>query len=132
VRYRERARYLPLWNLQVPGDVSRLLRREATLNHRRRTLRFTAGRWRRARARGEEHARLNAQILELQNQLAAAHAMSVRAKSLAEMTRTGYVYIISTDCHKLHITADSRRETHPFDHDQDPDAGSRPSRRRKR
>jgi DNA replication protein DnaC len=35
-------------------------------------------------------------------------------------------------CHKLHITADSWRETHPFDHDQDPDAGSRPSRRKKR
>jgi Domain of unknown function (DUF4041)/T5orf172 domain len=48
-----------------------------------------------SRARGEEHTRLNAQILELQNQLAAAHAMSVRAKSLAEMTRAGYVYIIS-------------------------------------
>lgn len=48
-----------------------------------------------SRARGEEHARLNAKILELQNQLAAAHAMSARAKSLAEMTRAGHVYIIS-------------------------------------
>lgn len=48
-----------------------------------------------SRARGDEHARLNAQILELQNQLAAAHAMSVRARSLAEMTRAGCVYIIS-------------------------------------
>src|SRR5262249_16832549 len=48
-----------------------------------------------SRARGEEHARLNVKILELQNQLAAAHAMSVRAKSLAEMTRAGHVYIIS-------------------------------------
>jgi len=35
-------------------------------------------------------------------------------------------------CHKLHITADSWRETHPFDHDRDPDSGSRPSRRKKR
>ena len=48
-----------------------------------------------SRARGEEHARLNTKILELQNQLAAAHAMSARAKSLAEMTRAGHVYIIS-------------------------------------
>lgn len=48
-----------------------------------------------SRARGEEHARLNAKILELQNQLATAHVMSVRAKSLAEMTRAGHVYIIS-------------------------------------
>jgi len=35
-------------------------------------------------------------------------------------------------CHKLHINADSWRETHPFDHDQDSDAGPRPSRRKKR
>jgi uncharacterized C2H2 Zn-finger protein len=48
-----------------------------------------------SRARGEEHARLNSKILELQNQLATAHAMSARAKSLAEMTRAGHVYIIS-------------------------------------
>jgi hypothetical protein len=48
-----------------------------------------------SRAKGEEHTRLNAQIVELQTQLAAAHAKSARAKSLAEMTRAGYVYIIS-------------------------------------
>lgn len=35
-------------------------------------------------------------------------------------------------CDKLHITADSWREPHPFDHDRGPDAGSRPPRRKKR
>lgn len=48
-----------------------------------------------SRARGEEHGRLNEKILELQNQLADARARSVRAKSLAEMTKAGHVYIIS-------------------------------------
>jgi uncharacterized C2H2 Zn-finger protein len=48
-----------------------------------------------SRSRGEEQVRLNEKILELQTQLAAAHAMSVRARSLAEMTRAGHVYIIS-------------------------------------
>jgi multidrug efflux pump subunit AcrA (membrane-fusion protein) len=48
-----------------------------------------------SKARGEEHGRLNEKILELQNQLADARARSVRAKSLAEMTRAGYVYVIS-------------------------------------
>lgn len=48
-----------------------------------------------SRARGEEHARLNDKIVELQGQLADARARSVRAKSLAEMTKAGYVYIIS-------------------------------------
>ncbi|HEX8114589.1 MAG TPA: DUF4041 domain-containing protein [Kofleriaceae bacterium] len=48
-----------------------------------------------SRARGEEHARLNDKILELQGQLAEARAKSVRARSLAEMTKAGYVYIIS-------------------------------------
>jgi multidrug efflux pump subunit AcrA (membrane-fusion protein) len=48
-----------------------------------------------SRARGEEHVRLNAKLLELQGQLAEARAKSVRAKSLAEMTKAGYVYIIS-------------------------------------
>jgi hypothetical protein len=48
-----------------------------------------------SRARGEEHARLSDKILELQGQLAEARARSVRARSLAEMTKAGYVYIIS-------------------------------------
>jgi len=48
-----------------------------------------------SRARGEEHARLNAKILELQGQLTEARAKSARAKSLAEMTKAGHVYIIS-------------------------------------
>lgn len=48
-----------------------------------------------SKARGEEHARLNDAILELQGQLAEARAKSVRARSLAEMTKAGYVYIIS-------------------------------------
>lgn len=48
-----------------------------------------------ARAKGEEHARLNAKLLELEQKLAEAHAKSVRAKSMAELTRVGYVYVIS-------------------------------------
>ncbi|HEX3758842.1 MAG TPA: DUF4041 domain-containing protein, partial [Kofleriaceae bacterium] len=48
-----------------------------------------------ARARGEEHARLSERILELEGQLTEARAKSVRAKSLAEMTKIGWVYIIS-------------------------------------
>lgn len=48
-----------------------------------------------AKARGEEHERLSEKILKLQGELAEARAKSVRAKSLAEMTKAGYVYIIS-------------------------------------
>lgn len=48
-----------------------------------------------SKARGEEHQRLSEKMLELQAQLAAAQAKSFRAKSLAEMTKCGYVYIIS-------------------------------------
>jgi uncharacterized protein DUF4041/Meiotically Up-regulated Gene 113 (MUG113) protein len=48
-----------------------------------------------SRARGEEHRRLNEAVVELQGQLAEARARSVRARSLAEMTRAGYVYVIS-------------------------------------
>ncbi|HEX4451552.1 MAG TPA: DUF4041 domain-containing protein [Kofleriaceae bacterium] len=47
------------------------------------------------KARGEEHARLTDKMLLLQQELAEAQAKSTRAKSLAEMTRRGYVYIIS-------------------------------------
>lgn len=35
-------------------------------------------------------------------------------------------------CHKLAITADSWRETHPFDHDHDPSEPPKRPRRRKR
>jgi hypothetical protein len=48
-----------------------------------------------SKVRGEEHARMNERILELQTQLADAHAKTVRAKSIAELTKAGYVYIIS-------------------------------------
>ncbi|MGE0869296.1 MAG: DUF4041 domain-containing protein [Kofleriaceae bacterium] len=48
-----------------------------------------------SKARGEEHNRLNERIQQLQDQLADARARSVRAKSLAEMTKAGYVYVIS-------------------------------------
>jgi hypothetical protein len=48
-----------------------------------------------SKARGDEHGRLNEKILALQGQLAEARAKSIRAKSLAEMTKAGYVYIIS-------------------------------------
>jgi len=48
-----------------------------------------------AKAKGEEHARINARLLELEQKLAEAHAKSVRAKSMAELTKVGYVYVIS-------------------------------------
>lgn len=48
-----------------------------------------------SKARGEEHARMNEKIVELQRQLSEAHAKTIRAKSIAELTKAGYVYIIS-------------------------------------
>jgi hypothetical protein len=48
-----------------------------------------------AKAKGEEHSRLNAKLIELEQKLAEAHAKSVRAKSMAELTKVGYVYVIS-------------------------------------
>ena len=48
-----------------------------------------------AKSRGEEHQRLTNKILELEKQVAEAHAKSQRAKSLAELTKSGYVYILS-------------------------------------
>lgn len=48
-----------------------------------------------AKSRGEEHQRLNAKILDLEKQVAEAHAKTVRAKSLAELTKAGYVYVLS-------------------------------------
>jgi hypothetical protein len=48
-----------------------------------------------AKSHGEEHQRLTNKILELERQVTEAHSKSQRAKSLAELTRAGYVYIIS-------------------------------------
>jgi hypothetical protein len=48
-----------------------------------------------ARSHGEEHRRLNERILELQVLLEAARTKGQRAKALAELTRVGYVYVIS-------------------------------------
>lgn len=48
-----------------------------------------------AKSRGEEHQRLNAKILELEKAVAEAQAKSQRAKSLAELTKAGYVYVLS-------------------------------------
>ena len=47
------------------------------------------------RPQAPDAAEINEKILELQDQLVEARAKSVRAKSLAEMTKAGYVYIIS-------------------------------------
>jgi len=48
-----------------------------------------------AKAVGADAERLNARVTQLEAELAEAHAKAERAKSMAEMTRTGYVYIIS-------------------------------------
>lgn len=48
-----------------------------------------------AKASGEKQAELLARIEELNQQLQEAQAQSVRAKSMAETTRVGYVYVIS-------------------------------------
>jgi hypothetical protein len=48
-----------------------------------------------AKTRGAEHARMSDKIAELEHQLTEAKAKAARAKSLAELTRAGYVYIIS-------------------------------------
>jgi hypothetical protein len=47
------------------------------------------------KTQGAEHSRLNEKILELQAQLEAAQAKAVKAKAMAELTKGGYVYIIS-------------------------------------
>ncbi len=44
---------------------------------------------------GEDLTELNAHIAKLEKQLAEAHQISERAKSMAEQTRAGFVYIIS-------------------------------------
>ena len=46
-------------------------------------------------AQGEEKARFTAQIAELEAVLAEAHAQSERARSRAQDTKTGHVYVIS-------------------------------------
>ncbi len=48
-----------------------------------------------AKSQGEEHNRLNERILELQTQLDETRTKGRRAKALAELTRAGYVYVIS-------------------------------------
>ncbi len=48
-----------------------------------------------AKSQGEEHNRLNVRILELQQQLEQARTKGRRAKALAELTKAGYVYVIS-------------------------------------
>ena len=48
-----------------------------------------------AKSQGEEHNRLNDRIVELQAQLEATRTKGRRAKALAELTKAGYVYVIS-------------------------------------
>ena len=48
-----------------------------------------------ARATGEQLGALTDQIVALEAQLAEAHAAKERAKSMAEQTRAGFVYVIS-------------------------------------
>ncbi|HXA17191.1 MAG TPA: DUF4041 domain-containing protein [Thermoanaerobaculia bacterium] len=48
-----------------------------------------------AKSQGEEHNRLNDRIVELQAQLEQARTKGQRAKALAELTKAGYVYVIS-------------------------------------
>lgn len=48
-----------------------------------------------AKANAEQAAVIGARIAQLEAQLAEAHAKAERAKSMAQMTRSGHVYIIS-------------------------------------
>jgi hypothetical protein len=48
-----------------------------------------------AKSQGEEHRRLSERIQELQTQLEAARQKGQRAKALAQLTKAGYVYVIS-------------------------------------
>jgi Domain of unknown function (DUF4041)/Meiotically up-regulated gene 113 len=48
-----------------------------------------------AKSQGEEHRRLNDRIAELQGQLEGARKKGQRAKALAQLTKAGYVYVIS-------------------------------------
>jgi len=49
----------------------------------------------RAEARSEEAAKYEEQLAQLETQLVEAHADSIRATSMAELTKVGHVYIIS-------------------------------------
>lgn len=48
-----------------------------------------------AKSQGEEHLRLSSRIMELQAQLEEAQKKGQRARALAELTKAGYVYVIS-------------------------------------
>lgn len=48
-----------------------------------------------AKSQGAEHQRLTERILDLQSQLEEARKKGQRAKALAELTKSGYVYVIS-------------------------------------
>jgi Domain of unknown function (DUF4041)/T5orf172 domain len=48
-----------------------------------------------ARAEGEEHARLTSRILELEEELKGARQKRERVSALAELTKAGYVYVLS-------------------------------------
>jgi len=44
---------------------------------------------------GEEHARLTSRILQLEEELAGARKKRERVSALAELTKAGYVYVLS-------------------------------------
>jgi Domain of unknown function (DUF4041)/Meiotically up-regulated gene 113 len=48
-----------------------------------------------ARAQGEEHTRLTSRILELEEELKGARQKRERVSALGELTRAGYVYVLS-------------------------------------
>jgi hypothetical protein len=48
-----------------------------------------------AEAQGEEHARLSKRVLELEEQLNEARRKKERVRAMAELTKAGYVYVIS-------------------------------------
>ncbi len=74
-----------------------------------------------AKSQGEEHNRLNDRIVELQAQLEGAQKKGQRAKALAQLTKAGYVYVISNvgsfgeGVHKIGMT----RRLDPMDRVKD-------------
>ena len=48
-----------------------------------------------AQAQGEEHSRLTSRILELEEELRAARTRRERVSALAQLTKAGYVYVLS-------------------------------------
>jgi hypothetical protein len=48
-----------------------------------------------SKSKGEEHRRLNDKLVELEAKLAEARSKHERAKSLAQLTKVGYVYVLS-------------------------------------